>query len=251
MRFAQLLRSGAIAGGAAGLTAALVMWLHTEPVIRRALAIEEARGHTGGGHSHDEELVSRTAQVIAGALTAAVVGVLFGIVFAVVFAKVRHRLPGLSDHSRALWLAVLGFLAFTAMPALAIPSNPPAVGDPGTVTRRTLIYVLAILVGLLVIAVVSSLDAALRARQLQQPVRLTADLVASVGLVAVGLWLMPGTPDGIPSDVPAALIWDFRLASLTQLAAMWFVLGAVFGLLTSRAARMSGEVRDERFVSAS
>ena len=124
MRFYRLLRDGAIAGAVAGLTAALVMWLHTEPVIRRALVIEDARAHAGGGHTHSDEVVSRTAQVLAGAVTAALVGVLFGLVFAVVFARTRHRLPGLTDHSRALWLAMLGFARVRAAAGARGPRRP-------------------------------------------------------------------------------------------------------------------------------
>jgi len=50
--------------------------------------------------------------------------------------------------------------------------------------------------------------------------------------------LVPGTPDTVPADVPATLLWDFRLASLTQLAVMWATLGVTFGLLVqTRTAR--------------
>jgi predicted cobalt transporter CbtA len=239
VRLAQLLRDGAVAGAAAGLGAALVMWLHTEPVIRRALAIEDARN--AAAHQHEDVIVSRGAQVFFGACTAAVVGVLFGLIFAVVFARTRHRLPGLTDHSRALWLALFGFCVFVVMPALAIPSNPPAVGEPSTVTRRTLIYLLSVLVGLLVVGAVSAVDAVLRTRDTQPPARITADLVLVVVLVCLTLWVLPASPDKIPSDVPAALIWDFRLASLAQLATMWFLLATVFGLLVTR---RTGAVRE-------
>ncbi|QWZ06534.1 CbtA family protein [Nocardioides panacis] len=236
MRFPQLLRAGAISGAAAGVAAALVMWLHTEPVIRRALAVEDARAHAGGAHHHEEELVSRTAQVFFGACTAAVAGLLFGLVFAVVFAKARHRLPGLTDQGRALWLGALGFGVFTLLPALAVPANPPAVGDPATVTQRTLTYVLTVLVGLLVIGLVSGLDHLLGSRGTTPPVRLVTDLVGAAVLVVVALWLLPASPDRIPADVPADLIWDFRVASLAQLGTMWLVLAALFGLLVSRRA---------------
>lgn len=242
MRFSRLLRHGAVAGATAGLAAALVMWLHTEPVIRRALAIEDARAHAGGGHSHEDPLVSRTAQVLFGAVTAVVAGVLVGLVFAVVFAKVRHRLPGATDHSRALWLGALGFGVLVAMPALAIPANPPAVGNPDTVTERTLIYVLAILVGLLVVGAVAGLHRLASDRGLSAPLRLSVTLVAGVVLVVVALWLLPATPDSIPTDVPADLVWDFRLASLAQLATMWFVLAIVFGLLVTRRTGAAREV---------
>jgi predicted cobalt transporter CbtA len=233
MRFSRLLRHGAVSGAVAGLVAALVMWLHSEPVIRRALAVEQAREHAAGSHDH-EELVSRTAQVVVGACTAAIVGVLFGLVFAVVFARVRHRLPGASDHARALWLAVLGFGVFTLLPALVVPADPPAVGDPDTVTRRTLGYVLTILVGLLLVGLVSGLDGWLAGRGSTDAVRRSADLLAAAVLVPVAWWLLPDVSSPIPSDVPASLIWDFRVASLLQLAAMWGVLGTVFGLLVAR-----------------
>jgi predicted cobalt transporter CbtA len=212
------------------------MWLHTEPVIRRALAIEDARMHAdGGGHDHGE-IVSRTAQVFFGAVTATVAGVLFGLMFAVVFGKARHRLPGATDHGRAQWLAATGFGVFVLAPALVIPANPPAVGDPDTVTRRTLTYVLTILVGLLVVGAVAALDRLLRAREVPAAVRQSADLVAPVVLAVVAWWLLPASPDTIPADVPAAVVWDFRVASLLQLGAMWGVRGTVFGLLATRRA---------------
>lgn len=235
MRFSRLLRDGAVAGATAGLAAALVMWLLTEPVIARALLIEDAREHAAGGHSHGGAVVSRTAQVLVGAGTAIVAGVLFGVVFGVVFARVRHRLPGVGDHARALWLGVLGFGVFTLLPALAVPADPPGVGDPSTVSRRTLVYVLTILLGLLVVGASTAIGHLLRARGVQAPARLSAALLGGAVLTALVLWLLPSTGDRVPADVPADLVWDFRLASLAQLAVMWSVLAVVFGLLTTRA----------------
>lgn len=230
MRISQLLRRGVVAGAAAGLAAALMMWLLVEPVIRRALAIEDARG-VGHHHGHDEPLVSRTVQVFAGAFTAVVVGVLVGLVFAVVFAQVQHRLPGGSVFGRSVALAALGFGVFSLLPALKVPANPPAVGDSATVTQRTLIYLLTILVGLLVVGVVSCLDRLLRNRRLPAPRRCTVDALAVVGCVALVILVLPDSPDVIPGDVPAAVIWDFRLVSLAHLGTMWAVLGLGFGML--------------------
>ena len=231
MPFTQLLRHGVVAGAAAGTAAALVMWLLVEPVIRRALVVEEARG---GGHDQghaEEPLVSRTAQVFGGAVTAILVGILFGVVFAVVFARIRHRLLGSTDFGRALVLAASGFAVFTLLPALKIPANPPAVGDPATVTERTLLYVLTILLALLVVGAVVAVDKLLRGKGLTVPVRgALITVVAIAGAVAV-LVLVPGSPDAIPGDVPASLIWEFRLASLAQLGTMWLGLGVVFGIL--------------------
>jgi hypothetical protein len=58
------------------------------------------------------------------------------------------------------------------------------------------------------------------------------------GPIAVGLWLaivglalvlLPANPDEI--EVPATLIWRFRLASAGGQLAFWAVLGVVFGWL--------------------
>jgi len=229
--FTHLLRHGVVAGAAAGAAAAVVMWVMVEPVIRRALVIEDARG---GGHDHgggEAPLVSRTLQVVGGVGTAALVGVMFGVVFAVVFAKVRHRLPGGTDFGRALVLAASGFAVFALLPALKIPANPPAVGDPATVTERTLLYVLTILFALLVIGAVVAADRVLRRRDVSFQARCTLDIVVGVvGVIAI-LVLVPGSPDAVPADVPAALIWDFRVASLAQLGTMWLAMGVVFGML--------------------
>ncbi|HSV38449.1 MAG TPA: CbtA family protein [Nocardioidaceae bacterium] len=257
MKFSVLLRNGAIAGFAAGVVAAVLQWLVTEPVIRRALEIEDrvsALEPLEHGHHGEEVLVERGAQVVFGMLTAGVIAVLFGVVFAVAFAKARHRLPGLSDFGRAAWLAAFGFFAFTAMPMLAIPANPPAVGDPDTVTRRTLIYVLAILVGLLIVGAVAAVNRVL-ASKVDGASRLALNAVAFAVLVAVALVVIPTSPDSIPTTGDASLIagadliWDFRLASLLQLGAMWAALGLLFGVLTTRPAHVA-EKQPEPALSA-
>ena len=230
MKFTHLLRYGLAAGAAAGLGAALVMYLVVEPVIRRSLAVEEARDHAEG--VHPMELVSRTTQVAAGLLTTVVVGMLFGLVFTVVFAKVRHRLPAGSEQGRAVQLAALGFTVFVLVPALRIPANPPAVGDPSTITRRTLVWLLTVLLSVLATGMLFALDRRLAA--LSSPVRRLVLVAAGVSCFVALMLLVPGSPDPIPADVPAGVIWDFRVASLAQLLTLWGVLGLGFGLLAER-----------------
>jgi predicted cobalt transporter CbtA len=225
----DLLRRGLAAGAAAGFAAAVVLYLLVEPVIKRALVIEEARDK-GHGHEHAEEVVTRGQQVIGGMLTTVVIGALFGLVFAVVYAKVRHRMPAVTEHGRVLWLAAFGFFPFALFPALAIPSNPPAVGDTATVHQRSLIYVLAILVGVALVLAAFSLERVLSSRGVAAARRTALVVLAFVVAVGVALVVLPDSPDVIPSDVPPAVIWDFRLASVAQLGVMWLALGVVFGL---------------------
>jgi predicted cobalt transporter CbtA len=203
------------------------MWLVVEPVIRRALAVEEARG----SHHHDEEpIVSRTVQVWGGLVTAVLVGVLFGVVFTVVFARLRQRLPASTELGRSLVLASIGFAVLTLVPAVQIPANPPGAGSPETVNERTLIYVLTLLLGLLGVGAVLAMDRRLHGLA-TDPIRVALDVLLGVAWLIVLLVVLPDLPDRVPVDVPAGLLWDFRLASLAQLAVMWLVVGVVFGLL--------------------
>jgi predicted cobalt transporter CbtA len=242
LSFGSVLRRGVLAGASAGLAAAVVIWLVVEPVIRRALAIEGLRSLHGGrsapaalgAHGGDEPLVSRAAQVVGGAVTAVLVGVAVGVVFAVVFARMRERLPGGGDFGRSMVLASIGFAAVSLLPALKIPANPPAVGASGTVGQRTMLYAVVLLLGVAICLLVPVLDQRLAASGTLPSTRWAVDVVATVALVVLVLVLVPGSPDSVPADVPAALLWDFRLASLAQLATMWLTLGLVFGLLLER-----------------
>ncbi len=224
---------GALAGVAAGAAGAAVMYWLVEPSIRTAIAIEDAGSAPepeAGGHSHmAEELVTRSEQVWFGLLTVLVVGVLIGIAFALTYRFLRGRLPGHdSVAGSAMALAGLGFVAFTLMPALAVPANPPAVGDPATVDLRTATYLGAIVGGIVLTVVVVAVA---RTRKLEPGMRaLAATLVGIVG-TAVVFWVLPDVADPIPADVPAQLIWNFRIASMAQLGVMWLVLGAVFAAL--------------------
>lgn len=250
--FGSVLRRGVAAGAAAGLASALVIWLFVEPVIRKALVIEDRRGASGGhagGHAgesalftipaflpaHGGELVTRAQQVVGGAVTSLLVGIAFGVIFAVVYARSRHHLTGASDFWRSIGLAGIGFGAIALLPAIVIPANPPAVGDPATVTQRTWLYVLAVLLGIAIALAVPVLDRALLRRGCADSTRWAVDVLATVLAVIAVVAVLPGTPDAVPSDVTAALLWDFRVASLAQLAAMWLTLGTVFGLLMERA----------------
>jgi predicted cobalt transporter CbtA len=228
LSFGCILRRSILTGMGAGAAAGLVSLIVVEPVIRAALAVEAARASAADVH---EELFSRPVQVAGGLLTAVVVGIVLGVVFAVVWARTRHWLPAVTDFGRCLVLAAAGFGVLALLPWVKYPANPPAVGDPATVGERTWLYVSLLAGGVLVLLGLAALATALRRRGWASPMRVTAVTAAGVvGFVAL-LMLWPASPDSVPADVPAELLWRFRLASLAQLAALWAVLGFGTGLL--------------------
>jgi len=222
----RLLKAGALAGAAGGIALAIFLRVVGEGVIGDAVALERARS----GVHHD--MFSRGTQQAGGMLGAVVYGICMGLIVAVVFAAVRHRLDAVGDWRRSLVVAATGFVAISLVPFLKYPANPPAVGDPDTIGRRTALYLLVL--GLSIVAVWAAWRMATwtRGRGWEEQRRLPAVLGVFVVVVGVGYALLPGSPD--PVTAPAQLIWRFRVASLGGAAVYWAVLGLVMGMLLER-----------------
>jgi predicted cobalt transporter CbtA len=216
----RALRRGAVAGAAGGGALALALAVLGGPLLAEAVALEEP----GGGGPF-----GRGVQQVAGVVGAVALGVALGVVFAVVFTAARHRLPGGDDWRRSLWLAAAAFVAVHLVPALKYPPNPPGVGDPATVGRRTALYVL--LIAFSVVATVGAvrLGGWLAARGMAPAPRHVVTAVAWSALVAAALAGFPTPPDAV--EAPATLVWQFRLTVVGGWLGLWAVTGAVFGWL--------------------
>ena len=212
----------------AGVAAAGVATVAAEPSIEAAIAVEEARQPPGG---HEDELVSREAQRGAGLFAGyALTGGVFGLIFGGAFA-LRGR--GADPFGRALAVGAALAGAVTVLPWLKYPPNPPAVGDPSTLGQRQGLYA-----GLVAVSAALLLGAGWVWRRLRRSGwsehRATT---AAAGLVTAGslalLALFPPPPD--PVDLPAGLVWSFRLASLGANLLLWGVLAFGFGLVAAEA----------------
>ena len=221
------LRRGLAAGLLAGLLAGLFAYLFAEPVLDRAIELENA------AHGHSEQVFDRGEQkaglILATALYGTSVGALFGLLSA--FFRRRYR----SEWRRSLALAGAVFLGSVLLPFLKYPPNPPGVGaDPATLTTRTLAYLAMITLGML--AVLAAWRFARGLEGASPPVR---DLTAAGVLLALFAFLYVAMPDfgGTGGHAPADLVWDFRLSSLGTQAVLWAGIGCAFGLLGERAKR--------------
>ncbi|WP_165985439.1 CbtA family protein [Streptomyces sp. YIM 98790] len=237
-----LLVRGLAAGGLAGLLSGLFSLLVAGPLLDRAIALEEERLHAGralalaaslpASLAHGEtEVFSRGTQHFGLVVTAVVTGLALGVFFGIGYALL-HRRTALSggDHwTRALALAGAGFLALSLLPGLRYPANPPGVGDAGTVGDRQLLWLAAMFLGVAGTAAAWRLHRRLAARP--APVRHLAVALVLLATVTL-LFALPPNPD--PVDVPAALLWDFRLLSFAGHAVLWAALGAAFGWLGLR-----------------
>jgi predicted cobalt transporter CbtA len=157
-----------------------------------------------------------------------------GGIFAVGFALFRRRLRTPSDSYAALGLAAAGFVGIVLVPFLKYPPNPPAVGDPETITKRTITYLLTLVIGLLAVwaGVAASRWAAARLGEVPW-IRLAVGGAAFLVTVVAAYLILP-TINEVPGSFPATLLWQFRLASLGTQATLWLLLGIGYAALVDR-----------------
>ncbi|NUU21600.1 MAG: CbtA family protein [Streptomycetaceae bacterium] len=239
----NLLVRGMLTGVAAGLLAWVFAWVFGEPEVRHAITFEEqhaAHAHdaSGGGHE-EEEVVSRGVQSTVGLLTGVgVYGIAIGGLFALVFALAYGRLGAFGARATAGLLALVGFVAVVLVPFLKYPAQPPAVGDPDTLSERTAAYF-----GLIAISVVLAVAAAYAARHWAARLGAANAVIAAVFgyIVLVGLiaWALP-SPETVPEGFSATVLWRFRIAALGVQTVLWSTFGLLFGVLAAKVVERPG-----------
>lgn len=226
-----LLVRGMLAGLIAGVFALAVAYFLGEGPVDAAIAFEEAGAH--GHHDGGEELVSRAVQSTAGLATGVLVyGVAVGGIAALVLCAALGRIGGFGPRATALLVAGGALVSGYLVPYLKYPPNPPAVGDPDTIGQRTALYFLMVLASVLltVAAVIVGRRLAVRWGNWNATVAVVAGFVL---VTAVGYAFLPSF-DEVPKGFPAAVLWEFRLATLAVQTALWAVFGLVFGHLAER-----------------
>ncbi len=234
------LRRGMAAGLLAGLLAGLFAFLVGEPILDRAIALEESahvHAHGGGDHAHGggggEENFSRPTQKVGLFFATGLFGVTVGGVFGIVYAFFRERLAAGSDLKRSISLAGAIFLGAFLIPFLKYPANPPSVGDPSTIRERTAAYFTLVALSLLATLIAWISARSLEARGVGVSRRRLAVGAGLVLVIGVLFLLLPAAPSA--GGFPSGTLWAFRLSSLGTQVAFWAGLGLLFGVLCERA----------------
>ena len=226
-----LLLRGMVAGVIAGLLSAAFAYVFGVSAVEAGIAYED---RTGAGTPTDE-LISRGIQSSVGLTTAVVVyGAAVGGLFALVFALVHGRAGRWSARATAAAIAIGGFVAVFIVPFLKYPANPPGSSADGTISSRTGLYVVMVLISVALagISVLLARRLAVRWGVWSASVVAAAAYVSAVSVVAI---VMP-VVDETPPDFPAPALYDFRLASAGGQLVLWAALGLAFGDLVERRA---------------
>jgi uncharacterized membrane protein YidH (DUF202 family) len=222
----NLLICGLIAGLCGGLLATGFARVVGEGSVDRAIAFESAKAKAAG-EPEETPLVSRTLQKSLGLLTAAVIyglslGGLFGLAFAAAYGRVGRASPART----AILMAAFAFVVIYLVPFVKYPANPPSVGDPNTIGKRTALYLIMILISLLAAVAAVRLRGLLAERWSGS----TATLVAGAGyllVVVLAGWALPPIQE-VPKAFPAVTLFRFRESSIGMQAVLWTTIGLVF-----------------------
>lgn len=230
------LRRGLAAGLLAGTLAGLFALVFAEPILDRAIALEEA-SHASQNHEHHEAppVFDRGEQKVGMIFATAIYGASVGVVFGLLAVFFRRRVSPRSEWRRSLALAGAAFLGAVLLPFLKYPPNPPGVGvDSASLGERTFAYLA--MVALSSLAVFAAWRFARALGALPSRVRV---LVSGGTLLVLWIFLYLAMPDfgAASGSAPRALILDFRLSSLATQAVLWAGIGVIFGLLGERARR--------------
>jgi len=249
----QIIWRGLLSGAVAGVFAFVFARIFLEPVIGRAIGYEEGRGdaeaaltaHEHGGHEHGVELFTRGVQANIGmGFGVLAFSVAMGALFAVVFAVVYPRLRTPQVRLLALVLASAAFVVVYLVPFLKYPANPPSIGEPDTIGRRTGLYLLMIVLSLAFAA-----GAVWLARTVEPKLGRWNATLSGFGayLVAVGLAMLvlppvSETPQPLVDESGALVypgfsgddLFHFRVYAVGTQLVIWVTIGLVAGALLDR-----------------
>ena len=252
-----LLLRGMLIGLLAGVLSFGFLKIAGEPPVDRAIAFEARHdaAEAQAAHQHgtpapavsEPGLVSRKVQAGIGLFTGVMVySAAFGGLFALAFAAAWGRIGALEPRALSVVLAVLGLVAVYLVPMLKYPANPPSVGEPETIGARTALYFSIIALSLAAMVAAGMLRKAL----LRPCGAWNATLIAGAAYLlamVVTSWALP-TVNEVPSEFPAVVLWQFRLAAAGAQLVLWGTLGLTFGVAAERV--ISGNFPGRRLLHA-
>jgi predicted cobalt transporter CbtA len=222
----SILLCGLLAGACGGLLATGFARIVGEGPVGQAITYERAQSEAARAHD-DAPVVSRALQSSLGLLTAALVyGLALGGIFALSFAAAYGRIARAGPARTSIWLAAAAFVVVYLVPFVKYPANPPAVGDPDTIGKRTGLYLIMILVSVVAAFTAIRLRALLRERCSGTAVVLLAGAAYLTIVIAAG-FALPAV-DEVPRTFPAVTLFRFREASIGMQATLWATIGLVF-----------------------
>lgn len=216
-----------VSGFLAGLVHSFLNIALVEPYLDTAIGIENQRLFAQGQAQDnpqfwkqfsDYRIWQKQGSIVAGVILGTATGALFGLIF----AYSRNVLPGQNDIKKALVLAAIMWTVLYFIPFLKYPANPPTVGEPDTISFRTITYVVFVALSSLGAFGFSRIYKKLENR------KFLAFLGYAV-FISVVFFVMPQNTD--PIKIPLELVNGFRTISAVTVTISWITNALILGWL--------------------
>lgn len=262
----RFLLAGLVSGLIAGVGGGIFLLLFVEPTISRAIAVEgssvparDAATPAGDGAapaefatpadasgSSEAALVSRRGQLLGGFVGTVVGGGVWGSLFGLLCwgttrpephgpeslepRRKRRSAAGRLGWRRTVALAAVCFVSVSLVPFVVYPANPPGVGDPQTIARRSGLYLAALVASVSASAIAWAVWGLAKRRGFGAATRWVLAAGCYVALVGSMVLALPPA-ETAPVQFPRGLLLEFRVRSLALLAVVWGLIGLVFPVL--------------------
>jgi hypothetical protein len=265
----QIIWRGILAGALAGVLSFGFSRVFLEPVIDRAIGYEDgiaaaregidsgvaAHSHGGdGGFAGFTRAVQMNIGMGFGVLAFSVA---IGALFAVIFAVAYGRIGAASARLTSLYVAAGMLVSVFIVPAVKYPPSPPALSLDETITQRTMLYLLMVVLSAALFATAVYLGRRLAGRLGSWNAALVAAgaYIAAAAVVMLVLPTIDETPGPLRDDAgtivyegfPADVLYDFRLLAFGNQVVIYATIGLAFGAM---AAKLLGETRRQETIAA-
>jgi len=228
---AAVLKAAVLAGLLGGFVAAGFHWIFTEPLIDRAVEMEQ-HSHASPAVSPEEPAVSRPVQKLGLFIGFLLYGGAWGLLFGLLAYAMRPWFAEIGYGKQGFFLAVLLGWAVAIFPLLKYPANPPGVGELETIGIRQQLFL-----GFIALSLIGTVVALAIERRLRRTDRLARAGVIIIYAVCLAMLFLafPSNPD--PVRLPPELVGEFRFLSLLGQLILWTAMGGMFWWLCRRVSR--------------
>jgi predicted cobalt transporter CbtA len=228
---AAVLKAAVLAGLLGGFVAAGFHWIFTEPLIDRAVEMEQ-HSHTSPAVSPEEPAVSRPVQKLGLFIGFLLYGGAWGLLFGLLAYAIRPWFTEIDYGKQGFFLAALLGWAVAIFPLLKYPANPPGVGELETIGIRQQLFL-----GFIALSLIGTVVALAIERRLRRTDRLARAGVMIIYAVCLAMLFLafPSNPD--PVRLPPGLVGEFRFLSLLGQLVLWTAMGGMFWWLCRKVSR--------------
>jgi len=218
-----------ISGIMAGEILASINLFVVEPSTDKAISFETQKDIAKGKKVDFGELNSYRIWQKSGTFAAgAFIGMAYGGLLGIAYVFVRKYLPFSDDRKKAILLAGLMYLALYLVPFSKYPPNPPAVGNPDTISLRQHLYTTYQIMSVIVAVAMGVIFFKFRR------VNKISYIVPALYLISIATMYLTWPPNPDKIDLPMSVVNTFRAISGTTMAIFFGLIGLFLGLLWNK-----------------